>query len=183
VAPGRDGGYVLLDAASLGGADHHTALAVTPSLSSGSVGSFDGLANWQDTHGTQWVLASISGAIRPEAKFAVSNGPAAHGSIVAFKVEDSGGTMALTPVWSSRDLVNPAPPAITNGVVIALSQGDAATHARLYALDASSGKELYSSGESIPTYAHFSGVAVGDGHAFFTTHDNALYSFGIELEH
>ncbi len=89
----------------------------------------------------------------------------------------------MTPVWSSRDLVNPAPPVITNGVVIALSEGDAGTHATLYALDATTGKELYSSGDSIPTYAHLSGVAVGDGHAFFTTHDNTLYSFGIELEH
>jgi hypothetical protein len=27
------------------------------------------------------------------------------------------------------------------------------------------------------------GVAVGDGHAFFVTHDNTLYSFGIGMEH
>jgi hypothetical protein len=26
-------------------------------------------------------------------------------------------------------------------------------------------------------------MSVGDGHVFFTTHDNTLYSFGIPLEH
>jgi outer membrane protein assembly factor BamB len=113
----------------------------------------------------------------------MQNGAAAHGSIVAFKVEEKEGKTVLTPAWSSRDLVNPAPPVIANGVVIALSEGDAKNHATLYVLDADTGKELYSSGDAISTYAHLAGVAVGDGHAFFVTHDNMLYSFGIGMEH
>jgi outer membrane protein assembly factor BamB len=110
------------------------------------------------------------------------NGPTPHGAIVAFKVEDTG-QLALRPVWISRDLVNPAPPRIANGVVIALSGGDASTHATLYVLNASTGEELYSSKDAIPTSAELSGVAVGDSHAFFTDRDNVLYSFGIGLEH
>jgi len=42
---------------------------------------------------------------------------------------------------------------------------------------------LYSSGDTVTTYAHLAGVSVGDGHAFFVTHDNTLYSFGIGIEH
>jgi outer membrane protein assembly factor BamB len=80
-------------------------------------------------------------------------------------------------------MVNPAPPRIANGVVIALSGGDASTHATLYVLNGSTGEELYSSKNEIPTSAELSGVAVGDGHAFFTDRDNVLYSFGIGLEH
>ena len=93
------------------------------------------------------------------------------------------GTPSLTPVWISRDLIDPAPPAIANGVVFALDGGNASTHATLYALDAATGKQLYSSGDAIESYTHLAGMSVGDGHVFFTTHDNTLYSFGIPLEH
>jgi hypothetical protein len=109
-------------------------------------------------------------------------GPTPHGAIVAFKVDDTG-QLALRPVWVSRDMVNPAPPRIANGVVIALSGGDASTHATLYVLNASTGEELYSSKNEIPASAELSGVSVGDGHAFFTDRDNVLYSFGIGMEH
>jgi hypothetical protein len=89
----------------------------------------------------------------------------------------------LTPVWVSRDMVNPAPPVIANGVVVVLSSGDAKTHATLYVLNAATGAELYSSKDAIPTYAHFSGVSLGDSHVFFTDRNNTLYSFGIGMEH
>jgi outer membrane protein assembly factor BamB len=181
-APGKDGSYVLLDAASLGGADHQTALASTPAVSKAKADSIAALASWQDAEGT-WVLASVPGPLNNAAKFANSNGAAPHGSVVAFKVEESAGKTTLVPAWVSRDLVHPAPPVVANGMVIALSQGDASTHATLYVLDATSGKELYSSGDAVNTYAHGAGVAVGDGHAFFVTHDNTMYSFGIGMEH
>jgi outer membrane protein assembly factor BamB len=182
-APGKNGSYVLLDGAALGGANHQTALAETPKIAKPRAGAMDSLAAWQDAEGTAWVLASVSSPMNADAKFGTMNGTATHGAIVAFKVADEGGSMTLTPEWVSRDLVNPAPPVIANGTVVALSQGDASTHARLYVLDASSGKELYNSGDAIPTYAHHAGLSVGDGHAFFTTHDNVLYSFGIGIEH
>jgi outer membrane protein assembly factor BamB len=102
---------------------------------------------------------------------------------VAFKVEEKDGHIVLTPGWISRDLKNPAPPVIANEVVFALDGGDKSTHATLYALDAATGKELYSSRDEIGTYTHLAGMSVGDGHVFFTTHDNTLYSFGIPLEH
>jgi outer membrane protein assembly factor BamB len=72
---------------------------------------------------------------------------------------------------------------VANGVVIVLSEGNAKTHARLYVLDADTGKELYTSGDEIATYAKMSGVSVADAHVFFTTHDGTLYSFGIDIEH
>ncbi len=181
-APGGDGGLVLLDSASLGGPDHHTPLAQTDKLSKGTKrGAWEGLATWQDKSRISWVLASVDGPV--EAKFANNNGPATHGSIVAFKVEEKDGHPVLTPAWISRDLINPAPPVIANGVVFALEGGNPSGHATLYALDAATGKQLYTSGDAIQTYSHLAGVSVGDGHVFFTTHDNTLYSFGIPLEH
>jgi outer membrane protein assembly factor BamB len=177
-----DGTLVLLDSASLGGADHHTALAQTEKLAKGAKrGAWESLASWQDKSGASWVFASISGSTESAVKFAEANGPAPHGSIVAFKVEEKDGKMLLTPAWISRDLVNPAPPAIANGVVFALEAGGA--HATLYALDAATGKQLYSSGDAIGASTRLAGMSIGDGHVFFTTHDNTLYSFGIPLEH
>jgi outer membrane protein assembly factor BamB len=181
--PGKDGGFVLLDSKSLGGSDHHTPLFQTPTISRPKAEAWEALAHWQDADGTSWILASVSAPLSAEAKFATGNGAATHGSIVAFKVAEQDGKAVLIPGWSSPDLVNPAPPVVANGVVIALSQGDRKTNARLYVLDATTGKQLYASGSEIATYAQMSGVSVGDAHAFFTTHDGTLYCFGIGMEH
>ena len=183
VAPGKDGTIALLDGESLGGPDHHTPLFETaPVARPGAKHSWDGFATWQDKDGNAWVFASVSAEVVSSESSLKRNGPTPHGAIVAFKVDDTG-QPALHPVWISRDMVNPAPPRIANGVVIALSGGDASTHATLYMLNAATGEELYSSKNEIPTSAEFSGVSVGDGHAFFTDRDNVLYSFGIGLEH
>ncbi|HEX4031417.1 MAG TPA: hypothetical protein VHX20_13690 [Terracidiphilus sp.] len=183
-AAGKNGSIVLLDSESLGGKDHHTPLAETSQISKASgKGAWESLASWLDNSGGLWVLASISAPVQRDVEFASTNGSAPHGSVVAFKVEDKDGHPVLTPAWISRDLRNPAPPTIVNGVVFALAGGDASDHAILYALDATTGKELYSSGDAVPTYTHLSGVSAADGHVFFTTHDNTLYSFGIPMEH
>jgi hypothetical protein len=186
-APGKDGSFVLLDATSLGGADHHTPLSTTASFSkAGEKHTWDGFASWQDKDGVSWVLASISAGVATKENTAKTNGATAHGAVVAFKVEnadDADQKPVLTPVWVSRDMVNPAPPVIANGVVVVLSSGNATTHATLYVLNAATGAELYSSKDAIPTYAHFSGVSLGDSHVFFTDRNDTLYSFGIGMEH
>jgi hypothetical protein len=183
VAPGRDGTIALLDAASPGGPDHHTPLFETaPVAGPGAKHSWDGFATWQDKNGTAWVFASVSTEVISNDSSLKRNGPTPHGAIVAFKVDDTE-KLTLRPVWISQDMVNPAPPRIANGVVVALSGGDASTHATLYMLNASTGEELFSSKNEISASAELSGVSVGDGHAFFTDRDNVLYSFGIGLEH
>ena len=182
-APGKDGSLALLDEEALGGSDHHTPLAQTASLSKGSKrGDWEAFATAQNSAGT-WVFASIAGPVDAGVTFASANGDAPHGSIVAFKVEEQDGHVQLTPAWKSRDLENPAPPVIANGIVYALEGGGGSKHATLYALDAATGKQLYSSGDAIQSYTHLAGMSVGDGHVFFVTHDNTLYSFGIPLEH
>jgi outer membrane protein assembly factor BamB len=181
IAPGKDGSLILLDGEAPGGADHHTVLAETSALGTSKSETPDALAVWQDATGVVWIFASIQGPV--SAKFATSDGSAIHGSVAAFKLEEDGGKMSLAPQWISHDMVSPAPPVIANGLVIALAQGSASTRAKLLVLDAATGKELYSSGDAIETYACMAGVSVGDGHVFFVTHDNTLYSFGIGIEH
>jgi hypothetical protein len=184
VAPARDGRLALLNATSLGGADHHTPLFETPTIAKkGEKHGWDGFATWQDKDGTAWVFASISAAISLNDNAVKVNSSNTHGGIVAFKVEGTDGKFTLTPVWVSPDMINPAPPRIANGVLIALSGGNATTNATLYVFNAVTGAKLFSSEKQIPTYTELSGVSVGDSHAFFTDHENVLYSFGIPLEH
>jgi outer membrane protein assembly factor BamB len=51
--------------------------------------------------------------------------------------------------------------------------------AALYALDALTGKELWSSGNEITSWNHFSGLTVANGRAYIGTFDGTLYCFGI----
>jgi hypothetical protein len=182
--PGKDGTIALLDVASLGGSDHHTPLFETGSVAkTGEKHSWDGFATWSEKDGTTFLFASISAPIALSDSSVKSSGSNPHGGVVAFRVLDVDGKVSLKPVWISEDMVNPAPPRVANGVVVALAGGDSSTNAVLHVINAATGTSLYSSKSEIPTYTHLSGVAVGDSHAFFTDHDDVLYSFGIGLEH
>jgi outer membrane protein assembly factor BamB len=54
------------------------------------------------------------------------------------------------------------------------------THATLYVLDGQTGDELYSSGEQITSFNHFSGLTVANGRVYIGTYDGTLYCFGLE---
>ncbi len=202
VSGGTDGRIYLLDSASLGGSDHHTPLAQSEvfAAADGVNGIWNAFATWDDAPpppqgrgaagrgappppsapGTRWIYASISGA--SPLKFGTSNGAAPTGSIVAFKVVDQGGKPSLVPVWSSRDMVSPAAPAVTNGLVFALSTGQGKTpkNAVLYALDSSTGKEIWSSGQTATSYAT-GGLAIDASIVLFTTHDSQVHAYGIPI--
>jgi len=87
----------------------------------------------------------------------------------------------LTPAWMSRDMVAPEPPVTTGGIVFALSTGGT-SNAVLYALDAATGKELYSTGTQVTAPGNLTGMTLANGRVFFTTTDNTLWGFGIYLE-
>lgn len=177
VAGSRDGRIYLLDSTSLGGSDHHTPLARSEVIAANGISN--SFATW-DEGGTRMIAASVNGV--PSLKFPGSNGAVTNGAIVVFKVTDQGGKLSLDPQWISRDLVSPAAPAVANGLLVALSTGRAARKpAVMYALDSSSGKELFTTGSAATAYAT-TGLAVADGNIFFGTHDNVLYAFGVPQE-
>ena len=86
---------------------------------------------------------------------------------------------------------------IANGVVFAYGSGEgtdqavpalgltntiaeripASTHATLYALDARTGKELWSSGDQIKSWNHWSGLSVANGRVYLSTSDE-IYCIG-----
>jgi outer membrane protein assembly factor BamB len=193
-----------MDTKSIGGADHQTPLYRTPLMCNEEVdfaaaGVWGSLATWEDTSGTRWVLTPAWGPPHSEFKVPTTYGAVTHGAIVAFKVEDKSGALQLTPAWISRDMDLAEPPVIANGVVYTFGNGENATqataegglnssaprriplskHAVLYALDAVNGSELYSSGDQITSFNHFSGVSVANGRVYIGTFDGMLYCFGL----
>jgi len=199
VVSSKDGRLYLLDSASLGGPDHRTPLYRTPRYSTGNADFMAGaLASWEEADGTRWVLAPSGGPVHSETKFPVAYGSANHGAIVAYKVAEQNGKPVLQPGWVSRDMNSPLPPIVINGVVFAVSSGEyrtndpqmsAAERARrsvsavLYALDATTGKELWSSGGTITWFVRSGGLSGGAGQVYVGTHDSTLYAFGFPMEH
>ena len=51
--------------------------------------------------------------------------------------------------------------------------------AALFALDGQTGRELWSSGNQIESWNHFSGLTVANGRAYLATFDGVLYCFGL----
>jgi len=187
-----DGRLHLLDTAALA-----TPLDKSASYSSASDFRAGALSSWQDAAGTRWVLAPSAGAVPPDARFTVSNGSVASGAIVAWKVVDRNGAPALETGWVSRDMISPLPPMIINGVIFAVASGEfrgdpkltAAQRAQrsapavLYALDGATGKELWSSGKTITSFAHSGGLSAGGSQLYLGTYDGTLYAFGFPIEH
>lgn len=188
VSAGKNGSLFVHDAQALGGSDHKAPLYETAALS--SAGVWGGLSTWEDSEGIRWVLAPVWGALAPNLKSLATTGDATHGAIVAFKLEEQQGKAILTPTWVSRDMRSPLPPVITSGVVFAVSAGEytrderpaGSTNAVLYALDGTTGKEMYSTGNQVGAAANLTGVTVANGRVYFTTTDSTLYAFGVFLE-
>ena len=203
VVTGDDGRLYLLDGASLGGADHKTPLHVTEKYTAAGAGT--ALATWEEDGGTRWIVttAAGSGGSAPAGRAAGARGGAAAGSqsgghLIAFKLVDQNGKLSLERGWTSRALVAPLAPIVVNGIVFAASSGEhkgapgaqltAAQRAQrsvpavLYALDPASGKELWSSGKTITSFAR-AGLSAGAGQVYLVTYDSTLYAFGIPMEH
>jgi hypothetical protein len=208
VGSGKEGRMFLLDSQSLGGSDHRTPAFRSELISNEDIdfagaGTWGSLASWEDAQGTRWVLAPVWGPKHPSAKFPITNGETNVGSIAAFKVEEKSGKLSLTNVWTSRNIVTPAAPAVANGLVFALGTGEWVRQANdregglyqadaraaksapavLYILDAATGKELWSSGNQVTSFAHNGALSIANGRVYFTTYDNTLYCFGIPMEH
>jgi putative pyrroloquinoline-quinone-binding quinoprotein len=188
----KDGRILLLNATSLGGSDHATALHASSALAPGI--STSALATWQQltitpppaaaatappagppaappqptiTYGTRWILA------------ATTNG------ITALKLTGSGSTPALERGWTAQGLTAPETPIVVNGVVFALATGRSSTPAgrggaaMLRAYDGTSGKELWTSGKAMTASASPGSFWSAMSQLYVGTSDGTLHAFGF----
>jgi outer membrane protein assembly factor BamB len=203
-ASGKEGVIYLLDTKNMGGTDHMTPLYRSELLANANAdfaghGFWGAMSAWTDSSGDQWLFAPAYGPATDATKFQTTYGDAQQGSVMAFKVTGPADKPALTPIWRSVNMSVPEPVAVANDVVFALSNGEnvgqvdeaghiyksdyriqhPSRHGILYALDAHTGKVLFSSGDTIPGFSHFTGVAVADSRVYVVTHDNTVYAFGL----
>jgi hypothetical protein len=203
VASGKEGRYFLLDSKSLGGSNHETPAFRSELISNKNVnfqteGTWGSLASWEGKDGTRWVLGPTGGDAA--VKIPVSYGATPHGGIIAFKLKEKGGNPELEPAWLSRDMITAEPPVVMNGVVFVLAGGEftgqanddmgglysaqeriqRSVPAKLFALDAVTGKELYSSGDQIKSFLHQAGLSVAGDKILFGTFDGTVYCFGLK---
>jgi outer membrane protein assembly factor BamB len=207
VDAGKECVMYLMDTDSIGGDDHRTPLHRTPlycneEVNFASAGVWGSLATWEDARGTRWVLSPFWGPKHSKFKAPIEHGVVKKGAVVAFKVEDKAGKYTLTPAWISRDMDRAEPPVIANGVIFAYGSGEDtdqaafdiglaynhdakyrirnSTKAVLYALDAQTGKELWSSGNQIASWSHWGGLSVANGKVYINTFDGYQYCFGLK---
>jgi outer membrane protein assembly factor BamB len=203
VASGKEGRYFLLDSKSMGGADHLTPLFRSELFSNKNVnfqteGTWGSLASWQSKDGTRWVLGPTGGV--PAVEIPKTYGSTPNGGILAMRLVEKDGKPELVPAWHSQDMVTAEPPVIANGVVFVLAGGEftgqandaigglfsaaeriqRSVPAKLYALDALTGKELYSSGDQVTSFLHQAGLSVAGDKVYFGTFDGTIYCFGLK---
>ncbi len=196
----------LLDTSALGGEDHRTPVYRTPLVCNeevqfASAGIWGALSTWEESNGTRWILMPFWGPKHSKFTAAKEHGEVVRGAIAAFKLEERAGKLQLTPAWLSRNMDQADPAVIANGVVFGYGNGEDATqstpeiglayntaanrvarsgHATLYALDARTGDELWSSGDQITSFNHFTSLSVANGRVYIGTYDGKLYCFGVD---
>jgi outer membrane protein assembly factor BamB len=196
----------LLDTSAMGGEDHRTPVDTTPLVCNEDVqfaaaGPWGALATWEDADGTRWVLMPFWGPKHPRFSAPIEHGQIVKGAVAAFRLEERDGRLRLAPAWLSRNINQADPVVIANGVVFAFGNGEDAaqasadvglaynkaenrvarsTHAELHALDGRTGEELWSSGDQIASFAHFTSLSVANGRVYLGTYDGTLYAFGVD---
>ena len=172
-------------------------------------GVWGSITSYQTPDGNRFLYVPMWGPPSKNAPaFKSSGGAATHGSIMAFQVIAEGGKVSLIPQWTSPDMIVPDPPVVANGVLYAIQTGEqtiqspADVHGTqdeinhnplsakyrstpvnnltLFAFDAETGKQIYSSNKIITDWVHFSEPVVALGKVFVVSHDAHVYAFGLK---
>jgi outer membrane protein assembly factor BamB len=172
-----------------------------------SQGIWGGLTTYETADGKRFIYTPMWG---PQSKkvpaFKFTNGPIPNGSIMAIELVANGDKITEVPTWTSPDMIMPDPPVVANGVVYATQTGGQALQNTplpdgsrrvpettgavyratpvgnliLYAFDAQTGKQLYSSGKLFTDWVHFGEPVVALGKVFLVTHDAHVFALGVK---
>ena len=187
-------------------AEHRSPLICNEDQDYQAAGVYGAMATYQDAKGVRWVLVPFWGPKHPQFKAPIEHGEVFNGAVAAFKMEKNPatGTFFLDPAWISRDMKHADPPLVANGIVFGFASGEdvvlrsppmpfgippdnggtpgrisRSTHSVLYALDGQTGEELWSSGDTITSWNHYSGISVANGRVYIGTYDGTVYCFGL----
>ena len=123
------------------------------------------------------------------------------GGVAAYTISQSGGTWQFVPKWLSEDINAGEEALIANDIVF--TYGSVKTHIRRRSNRHGTSprssvivlrsprtrrfmrsmrrpeKRLWSSGEQITSFNHFSGITVANGRIYLGTYDGTMWCFGI----
>jgi len=201
ISTGKECRLLLSDRDRFGGDDHTTETVRTPLVcndeqSQTAKGVWGALGAWVDPAGTQWIYMPFWGPVSRTFHAPIEYGRPREGAVAAFRLTDANGKVTLNPAWLSTNMVNAEEAVIANGIVFTYASGErllrtdhawddpppaapATAHVTMYALDATTGKELWNSGDEIAATNHFSGISVANGRAYIGTFDGVVYCFGV----
>ena len=187
-------------------AEHRSELICNEDQDYQAAGIYGAMATYEDAKGTRWVLVPFWGPKHPKFKAPIEHGEVFNGAVAAFRMEKNPATgqFFLDPAWISRDMKHADPPVVANGIVFGFASGEdvvlrsppmpfggppepggtggrisRSTHAVIYALDGQTGQELWSSGDTITSWNHYSGISVANGRVYIGTYDGTVYCFGL----
>ncbi len=178
-------------------AEHRSPLICNEDQDYQAAGVYGAMATYEDAKGTRWVLVPFWGPKHPKFKAPIEHGEVFNGAVAAFRMEKNPATgqllpesgvdlarhEACRPVRSSRTASCSASPAAKTSCCdrrrcrLAVRRKTAArrgriarsTHSVLYALDGQTGQELWSSGDTITSWNHYSGISVANGRVYIGT--------------
>jgi outer membrane protein assembly factor BamB len=170
-------------------------------------GVWGGMASWLSDDGSRYLYIPVWGPPRKDGpKYPFGYGDAPDGSVMAYKIVADGDQLSMSPVWRSRNLNIPSPPVVANGVVYVLQTAESSYQTpkgpdgkrllfdqvavirttphstmSLFALDAQTGKELWSSGKAMGgNMVHFTEPVVALGRLFAVDHAGHVWAFGLK---
>lgn len=186
---------------------HTTDLICNDDTAYDAKGVWGAMAAWQDAGGQQWVGVPFYGPVSRTFKAPIEHARPVNGGMAAFRLVEQGGKWRLNPAWLSRDMDMGETALVAGDVVFVFGSGEdtkqtaldrpygapisapigrgtprriaGSTHITLYALNAATGQELWSSGSQITSFSHFSGITVANGRVYVPTFDGMLYCFGV----
>lgn len=187
-------------------AEHRSALICNEDQDYQAAGIYGSMATYLDAKGTRWVLVPFWGPKHPTFAAPVEHGEVFNGAVAAFRMEldAATGRFQLNPAWISRDMKHADPPVVANGIVFGYASGEdvvlrsppmpfgippanggspgrisRSTRSVLYALDGQTGAVLWSSGDTITSWNHYSGISTANGRVYIATYDGTVYCFGL----
>jgi outer membrane protein assembly factor BamB len=128
----------------------------------------------------RYLLIPLSGKPPADLQIPGAAATATNGAILALKVVTEGGKPAVQPAWISRDLTAPVTPLVVNGVVFAVSASK--PQPVLYAMNGTTGKEIWSSSKTITSPLSGRSFWSGTGQVYVGTLDGTVYAFGFPME-
>jgi hypothetical protein len=198
---GKECRLLLSDRDKFGGADHRTETVRTLQICNDdqaqtTKGVWGAPAERTDASGNEWIYLPFWGPVSMTFHAPIEYGRPQSGAVAAFQMKDTNGKVTIEPKWLSADIVSAEEVIFANGVVFTYGSGERQTrldrawddppppdprtaHAVMYALDATTGKELWNSGDAIATTNHFSGMSLANGRAYIGTVDSMIYCFGV----